>query len=128
MPNWVIKKMLANINERTPKILILGVSYKKNVDDDRESPSIEIMKLLTKKKIKFEYNDPYFPQLRKGRNLKFTKKSVPINEKNLKKFDAVLVITDHDAYNYKFIYKNSKQVFDARGVYKNLGCEKVIYC
>jgi UDP-N-acetyl-D-glucosamine dehydrogenase len=86
------------------------------------------MKLLTKKKVRFEYNDPYFPQLRKGRNFKFTKKSMPITEKNLKKFNAILVVTDHDIYNYKFIYKNSKQVFDARGVYKNLGCEKVIYC
>ena len=128
MPKWVIKRMLANIKEKKPKILILGVAYKKNVDDDRESPSIEIMKLLTKKKVRFEYNDPYFPQLRKGRNFKFTKKSMPITEKNLKKFNAILVVTDHDIYNYKFIYKNSKQVFDARGVYKNLGCEKVIYC
>ena len=128
MPKWVIKRMLANIKEKKPKILILGVAYKKNVDDDRESPSIEIMKLLTKKKVRFEYNDPYFPQLRKGRNFKFTKKSMPITEKNLKKFNAILVVTDHDIYNYKFIYKNSKQVFDARGVYKKLGCEKVIYC
>ena len=120
--------MLKNIKIKNPLILLLGVSYKKNVDDDRESPAFEIMRLLEKKKIKFQYNDPYFPILRRGRNFNFSKKSIFLNAKNLKKFDATLVVTDHDLYDYKFIYKNSKQIFDARGVYKNLNLPKIFYC
>ena len=128
MPRWVVKKMLRNIKIKKPLILILGVSYKKNVDDDRESPAFKIMKLLKEKNIRFQYNDPYFPILRKGRNFKFSKKSILLNKKNLKKFDAVLVITDHDLYDYKFIYENSKKIFDARGVYKNFNFPNVSYC
>ncbi len=128
MPKWVVKKMLRNIKIKNPSILLLGVSYKKNVDDDRESPAFEIMKLLKEKNIRFQYNDPYFPILRKGRNLKFSKKSILLNKKNLKKFDAILVVTDHDLYDYKFIYENSKKIFDARGVYKNFNFPNVSYC
>ncbi len=128
MPKWVVKKMLRNIKIKNPSILLLGVSYKKNVDDDRESPAFKIMKLLKEKNIRFQYNDPYFPILRKGRNLKFSKKSILLNKKNLKKFDAILVVTDHDLYDYKFIYENSKKIFDARGVYKNFNFPNVSYC
>ncbi len=128
MPKWVVKKILKNIKIKNPSILLLGISYKKNVDDDRESPAFEIMRLLKEKNIKFQYNDPYFPVLRKGRNFKFSKKSILLNKRNLKKFDATLVVTDHDFYDYKFIYENSKQVFDARGIYKNFDYPNVLYC
>lgn len=128
MPRWVVKKMLKKIKSKRPSILLLGVSYKKNVDDDRESPAFEIMRLLKEKKVRFQYNDPYFPTLRKGRNLKFSKKSILLNEKNIKKFDATLIVTDHDFYDYRFIYKNSRQIFDARGVYKNFNFPDVVYC
>ena len=60
MPKWVVKKMLRNIKIKNPSILLLGFSYKKNVDDDRESPAFKIMKLLKEKNIKFQYNDPIF--------------------------------------------------------------------
>ena len=66
MPMWVVKKMIKKIKVKNPKILILGVAYKKNVDDDRESPSFENMKILKKMKISFEYNDPFFKTIRKG--------------------------------------------------------------
>ena len=128
MPKWVVKKMLKNIKTKNPLILLLGISYKKNVDDDRESPAFEIMRLLKEKKIKFQYNDPYFSKLRKGRNLSISKKSIFLNAKNLKKFDATLIVTDHDLYDYKFIYQNSKQIFDARGVYKNFNLPNIFYC
>ena len=128
MPKWVVKKMLENLKIKKPSILVLGISYKKNVDDDRESPAFEIMKLLKDKKIKFQYNDPYFPKLRKGRKFKFSKKSILLNAKNLKKFDATLIVTDHDFYDYKLIYKNSKKIFDARGVYKKFNYPNVVYC
>ncbi len=128
MPQWVVKKMLKNINKKKPRILLLGISYKKNVDDDRESPAFAIMKILDEKKIVFDYNDPYFKSLRQGRQSKIKKKSLKLSKKNLKKFDGVLIITDHDKYNYKFIAKNSKQVFDSRGVYKKYNFKNIVYC
>ena len=128
MPLWVVNKMLSNLKSPKQKILILGVAYKKNVDDDRESPSFEIMKILKKKKINFEYNDPYFDKIRKGRQNKIIKKSIILNKNNLKKFSAVLVVTDHDKYDYKFIAQNSKIVFDARGVYKKFAFKNIVYC
>ena len=128
MPSWIIKKMLSKLKDHKKKILILGVAYKKNVDDDRESPSFEIMKILKKKKISFEYNDPYFDRIRKGRQNKIVKKSIILNKKNLKKFSAVLLVTDHDKYNYKYIAKNSKIIFDTRGVYKKFAFKNVVYC
>ena len=73
MPSWVVKKMLTKIKNHKQKILILGVAYKKNVDDDRESPSFEIMKILKKRKISFEYNDPYFDKIRKEDKIKLLK-------------------------------------------------------
>ena len=128
MPLWVVNKMLSNLKSPKQKILILGVAYKKNVDDDRESPSFEIMKILRKKKINFEYNDPYFDKIRKGRQNKIIKKSIILNKNNLKKFSAVLVVTDHDKYDYKFIAQNSKIVFDTRGVYKKFAFKNIVYC
>ena len=128
MPSWVVKKMLTKIKNHKQKILILGVAYKKNVDDDRESPSFEIMKILKKRKISFEYNDPYFDKIRKGRQNKIIKKSVILNKSNLKKFSAVILVTDHDHYDYKFIAQNSKIIFDTRGVYKKFNLNNVFYC
>ena len=128
MPLWVVNKMLSSLKSPKQKILILGVAYKKNVDDDRESPSFEIMKILKKKKVNFEYNDPYFDKIRKGRQNKINKKSIILNKNNLKKFSAVLVVTDHDKYDYKFIAQNSKIVFDTRGVYKKFAFKNIVYC
>ncbi len=129
MPLWVVNKMMKSLKKDTKqKILILGVSYKKNVDDDRESPSFEIMKILKKKKINFEFNDPYFKEIRRGRQNKIVKKSISLNKKNLSKFSAVLLVTDHDYYDYKFIAKNSKIVFDTRGIYKKFNFKNIIYC
>ena len=106
----------------------MGIAYKKNVDDDRESPSFEIMKILKNKKIYFDYNDPYFTSIRKGRNIDIKKNSVKLTKSNLHLYDAILVVTDHDDYDYKFIYNYSKQVFDARGVYKKFNFKNIIYC
>ena len=128
MPLWVVNKMLSSLKSLKQKILILGVAYKKNVDDDRESPSFEIMKILKKKKVNFEYNDPYFDKIRKGRQNKINKKSIILNKNNLKKFSAVLLVTDHDKYDYKFIAQNSKIIFDTRGVYKKFAFKNIVYC
>ena len=120
--------MLSKLKRHKQKILILGVAYKKNVDDDRESPSFEIMKILKKRKISFEYNDPYFDKIRKGRQNKIIKKSIPLSKKNLKKFSAVILVTDHDQYDYEYIAQNSKIIFDTRGVYKKFAFKNIFYC
>ena len=87
-----------------------------------------VQTILLQKKIKFEYNDPYFPKLHKVRKLNFVKKSILINKNNLKKFTAVLLVTDHDSYDYKFIASNSKTVFDTRSRYKQYNYNNIIYC
>ena len=79
-------------------------------------------------KISFEYNDPYFNQTRQGRQNKIIKKSTTLNRKNLKKFSAVLLVTDHDKYDYNYIAQNSKIIFDTRGVYKKYRFKNIIYC
>jgi UDP-N-acetyl-D-glucosamine dehydrogenase len=128
MPHWVVNKLLKNLKITTPKILILGISYKKNVDDDRESPAFEIMKILEKKGISFEYNDPYFKEIRMGRNINLKKRSVKLTKSNIENFSATLLVTDHDDYDYRFIHKYSKKIFDTRGVYKKYNFKDVTYC
>ncbi len=87
----------------------------------RESPSLAIMDQLNKKKIFFEYHDPYISEIPRLRNYNFNKKSIKLNKNNIKKFDIVLIITDHDCINYNFILKNSKMIIDTRGkYYKNI--------
>jgi UDP-N-acetyl-D-glucosamine dehydrogenase len=131
IPNWIFKKMKQTLgNKKNINILIIGISYKKNIDDDRESPAFEIMKILLKNKINFEYSDPFFKKIRKGRNINIKKKSVKINQKTLKKFSAALIVADHDQFDYNFISKNSKIVFDSRNIYKNKKynkCKNIVF-
>lgn len=131
MPKWIMSKVflyVKKLNKKKIKVLLLGISYKKNVDDDRESPSHQFIKILTKKKIDFDFSDPYFSYLRKGRNIKMYKKSIKLNSFNLKKYDCVILITDHDKFNYDLILKNSKMIFDTRGVFKNYSKKNIIQC
>ena len=127
MPKFIIDKILSYFKTK-PRILIFGVSYKKNVDDDRESPSFEFMNMFKKKKIKFDYFDPYFPKIKKGRKISLEKKSIKLNVTNAKNYDCALIITDHDFYDYNFIKKNFKFVFDSRGVFfrKNIFSPNII--
>ena len=120
MPNFVLKKLLDDIKKnykriKDIKVFILGAAYKKNINDFRESPSIELIKLLINKKIDFIFNDPYISSLVINQK-KF--QSYEINKKNLSKCDYTILITDHDIYNYKFIYSNSKKIVDCRNKFK----------
>jgi UDP-N-acetyl-D-glucosamine dehydrogenase len=118
IPRWTINKILKNFKNKNIKLLLLGISYKKNVDDDRESPAYEFIRILRNKNIKYDYSDPYFPKLRKGRNINDNKKSITLNKKNLQKYDASILLADHDCFNYKFIAQHSKLIIDTRGKYK----------
>lgn len=106
------------INFKNSKILILGVSYKKNVDDLRESASLRLIKILQRKKIKkIDYSDPYHRDFIKTRSLVLNKKGIKISSKNIKKYDLVILMTNHDKFNYRLIYKNAKKIIDTRGVF-----------
>ena len=116
MPKIITNKILKYFNKK-PRILIFGISYKKNVDDDRESPSFEFMKIFKKKGIKFDYFDPYFFKIKKGRKISIEKKSIKLNLQNSKNYDCCLIVADHDLFDYNFIRKNFKYVFDTRGIF-----------
>ena len=120
MPQYVVDKISTALNEngkplKNSKVLILGVSYKKNIDDMRESPSLEIIKLLKEKKANVNYSDPFFKSLPKTRKLDLKLDSVEITSQNLKTYDVVVVVTDHDSFDYELIKNNSNLIVDTRG-------------
>ena len=131
MPEWVVTKIADALNDRVKSIknsdmLILGLSYKKNIDDIRESPAVKLMEILRAKGANLTYSDPYiqaFPPMRKHA---FDMKSVEINPEMLSKFDCVILVTDHDNFDYEMITKNSKLVIDTRG--KFLKADNVVSC
>lgn len=131
MPHWVVQKVSDSLNEhekslKNSNILIMGLAYKKNIDDVRESPSVEIMELLQEKGAKISYSDPYVANFPKMRKYYFDLKSQPITSDLLAKMDCVVITTDHDEIDYEFILEHSKLIVDTRGVYRNVESEIVI--
>jgi len=124
MPYYVVSKTIEALNERGKsikgaRILVLGIAYKKDIDDQRESPSLKIISLLQKKGAIVSYNDPYVPQSFGHRDYPGLKlKSVRLSEKKLKEFNAVVIATDHSRYDYEWIVKNSFLVIDTRNAIK----------
>lgn len=129
MPYYVVQKVIEALNERDKsvkwaKVLILGVAYKKDVDDDRKSPAYIIIDLLLKKAAKVFYNDPYVPHLKKSRKYNFGLKSQPLTEDLLKGIDAVVIVTNHTNYDYAWIVEHANLVIDSRNATKNLNNAK----
>lgn len=125
MPYYVLERTNEALNAEKKclngaKILVLGVAYKKDIDDDRESPSYAVMQLLMQRGAKIQYNDPHIPKLKPGRKHKFNMGSIPLTEEVLKKMDAVLILTDHSAYDYEWITQNTSLVIDTRNATKNV--------
>jgi UDP-N-acetyl-D-glucosamine dehydrogenase len=123
MPDWVIGKLMDALNDRGKalngsKILVLGIAYKKNVDDMRESPSVELMEKLQKKGAKIDYSDPHVPVFPKMREHHFDLSSVNLTAVTLASFDCVLIATNHDLFDYDLIKKHSNLIVDTRGVYR----------
>ncbi len=124
MPYYVVTKTLEALAEKGKsfkgaEILVLGIAYKKNIDDQRESPSLKIISLLQVKGVKVEYNDPYVPVSEGHREYPGLKlKSVPLTAARLRKADAVIIATDHTCYDYDFIVKNARLVVDTRNAVK----------
>lgn len=120
MPEWVVGKIIKSLNDKhiavsSSKILVLGAAYKKNVGDIRESPSIRIIELLSSMGSKVSFSDPYVEQLHDIEHHKSVLKSKKLSIKNLRKFDCVVLATDHDEFNYDDILKNSSLIIDTRG-------------
>jgi UDP-N-acetyl-D-glucosamine dehydrogenase len=133
MPLYVINRVTEALNDtgkpvRGSKILMLGIAYKKDVDDPRESPSFEMMELLMDRGAVLSYNDPHVPKvpkMRRHRKLELT--SRPLEPDLLAGQDCVLIATDHSAYDYDFIVKHSRLVVDTRNATKGVkaGREKI---
>jgi len=124
MPYYVISKTIEALGTRGraikgARILVLGLAYKKDIDDQRESPSVKIISLLKEKGAIVSYNDPYVPIAGPYREYPgLSLKSVPLTARRLKSADAVVIATDHTVYNYDWIVKNTRLVIDSRNVIK----------
>jgi UDP-N-acetyl-D-glucosamine dehydrogenase len=123
MPEWVVNKTVDALNGqgkalKGSKILVLGIAYKKNVDDMRESPAVKLMQLIEQKGAIVSYSDPYVPEFPTMRNYKFDLDSKEIDEELLSETDCVIVATDHDVFDYEFILNHSRLIVDTRGIYR----------
>lgn len=136
MPYNIVEAIGAALNEREKslkgsKILLLGVAYKKDVDDLRESPSLKLLELLTERGAKLDYNDPHFPALHRMRHYDFSDmRSVELTPERLGKYDCVLIATDHSSYDYEAIVRNSRLVVDTRNATRKIKDPegKVVHC
>jgi UDP-N-acetyl-D-glucosamine dehydrogenase len=108
------------------EILLLGVAYKRDVDDLRESPAITVIKLLHEAGARVHYNDPFFPAVGSGRKYDLKMKSTPVE--NLGQYDCVLILTDHSAYDYAAIVDQARLVIDTRNATRGLRSEKIVRC
>ena len=129
MPYYVIQRTMEVLNGRgktlkDAKILVLGIAYKKDVDDIRESPSLELIRLLKEKGAVVNYNDPFIPvAVSHRRGFKMT--STELTGETLKSYDCILIATDHSAYDYKWIVENSNLVIDTRNATAGIKSEKI---
>lgn len=123
MPSYVVDKLTEALNNQGKSVngssvLILGIAYKKNVDDMRESPSVEIMELLRKKGADVHYSDPHVPKFPNMRAHNFDLESVEITEETLQRYDIVVLATEHDGFDYPMILNHSALIVDSRGKYR----------
>jgi len=119
MPEYVVSRLMEALNDRKKplngsRILVLGLAYKKDVDDIRESPSIELIEMLRERGAKVDYNDPYVPATPKQRDHNLRMRSKPLSKASLKSYDCVLIATDHSDYDYPWIVEHASLVVDTR--------------
>jgi UDP-N-acetyl-D-glucosamine dehydrogenase len=136
MPYHVVNAVAEALNEREKslkgaRVLLLGVAYKKDIDDLRESPSLKLMQLLVERGAKLDYNDPFFPALHKMRHYDYSHmRSVEMNPQSLGSYDCVLISTDHSSYDYEQIVASAKLVVDSRNATRHVknNRDKVVHC
>ena len=122
MPEWVVGKIAAALNDRSKsikdsRILVLGIAYKKNVDDMRESPAVELMELLVARGAKVDYSDTHVPVFPKMREHYFELESVELTPQSIASYDLLLIATNHDSFDYQMIGKYARLIVDTRGVF-----------
>jgi UDP-N-acetyl-D-glucosamine dehydrogenase len=130
MPYYVTRKAMLHMNgarnsSKAPSALVIGVTFKRDVDDYRDSPALKIIQLLEAQRVRVSYHDPNVPSLTlNGRTLR----SVPLTERALRSADCVLIVTDHSSLDYEFIVRHARKVFDTRNSTRHLraGREKVV--
>jgi len=125
MPEYVVGKVAEGLNRvrkslNGSKVLVLGLAYKKDIDDLRESPSIALIELLKERGAKVDYNDPYIPATHKQREHNLGMRSKPLSATMLRKYDCVLISTDHSCYDYRMIVRNARLVVDTRNATRNI--------
>ncbi|MFG3502821.1 UDP-N-acetyl-D-glucosamine 6-dehydrogenase [Pseudomonas sp. NPDC047963] len=123
MPEYVLSKLMDGLNDtgkalKGSRVLVLGIAYKKNVDDMRESPSVEIMELIEAKGGVVAYSDPHVLVFPKMREHHFKLNSEALTAENLASFDAVVLATDHDKFDYELVKHHAKLIIDSRGKYR----------
>jgi UDP-N-acetyl-D-glucosamine dehydrogenase len=131
MPYYVIEQTAAALNEhgkplKNSRILVLGMSYKRDVDDLRESPSLTIIELLRQRGSIVSYNDPYFPYVGQGRHYNLDMHCTPLDDLAL--YDCVLIVTDHSDYDYPRIVGEAQLVVDTRNATKGIKSDKIVRC
>ncbi len=124
MPDYVLARTMEALNTvglamNGARILVLGLAYKKNVDDARESPSVVLLKKLLEKGAKAAYSDPHIPKFPVMRKYKLALESVTLTKESMKEFDCVLIATSHDAFDWEWIYQNASLIVDTRGIYSS---------
>jgi UDP-N-acetyl-D-glucosamine dehydrogenase len=105
---------------------VLGLAYKKDIDDLRESPSLTVIELLQEEGAQVSYNDPFFPTVGRGRKYDLQMKSTPLD--NLEQYDCVLIVTDHSSYDYADIARRSKLVVDTRNATQGIQGDNIVRC
>src|SRR6266853_4258426 len=131
MPYHVLDYVAKALNQHKKalngaKVLVLGLAYKKDIDDLRESPSLTIIELLQQQGAAVSYNDPFFPTVGKGRKYDLQMKCAPLN--NLGQYDCVLIVTDHSDYDYQRIVRESQLVVDTRNATRGIRSPKIVRC
>ncbi|SEF46240.1 nucleotide sugar dehydrogenase [Billgrantia desiderata] len=131
MPEYVVNKLIEGLNQRGKalkgsRVLVLGIAYKKNVDDMRESPSVFIMERIRDRGAEVAYSDPHVPSFPPMREHHFDLESVPLSPAALAEYDAVILATDHDRFDYDMIRAHAPLIIDTRGIYRGENDERVI--
>jgi len=129
MPEYVTERVInllkkGNGELNKMRVLVIGVTYKKDIKDLRKSPALDIIDIFQKRNISVSYYDPLIPYLKLNHLINF--KSIDLNKNNLSRFDCVVIATDHSTLDYDFILKNSKLILDTRNVYRAIKANKVI--
>ena len=131
MPYHVLDSVARALNQHKKaihgsKVLVLGVAYKKDIDDLRESPALTIIELLQQAGAEVSYNDPYFPEVGRGRKYDLQMKCTPLE--NISDYDCVLIVTDHSDYDYARIVREAKLVVDTRNATRGITSSKIVHC